>query len=345
MKALAAVCLLGGSLVFSGCTSKEPLDYLPECAAYCCMNVEQTRAESGAHRFLEGVRKTSSQTSAVGDKVTHFYLGIAEIPSPAPAIYGVIIGQPGTSEAVLNELKKAGDTETKIDGKKAVTNSTGNAVYIQLSDTALLLADSTASYETMVKTAKKKNPSAANSPLFQKLKGLCATHALSAVWNPQPLVSQFAPQLNMLAMMNPKAPEAIKQIQMVSLVVDWDKQPRVDLLASLGDDQGRQALAALTNMALQQMKNRAGDSASMLPPLEAKPTSEGVQITLEASQQASDQVLTQFEQGVAKLPDDPEQRKAALWKLGQQIGAGLAPQAGSTSAPKSAPGEAGSATK
>ncbi|MCX7020521.1 MAG: hypothetical protein NTY46_16330 [Candidatus Sumerlaeota bacterium] len=309
---VSSTVILSTALLLPGCDSREPMDYLPDCPAYLCVNSSQIQSQAGAKRLTDAMRKINNKQDVVIGKSDRTYLGLANF-GPSPNMYGVMTGQAGYTNSALNELKNNGGVETKIDGRRAVTIN--DVCMVELSETALLLAGNRSDYETMARTAKKKNPAAIISPLFMKLNLLAASHALCAGVKAEEILAKAGPSLGIVESMDQKGAEALKQVKILSVTMDWDKQPQLVAVAHMDGETGKNDLARLANLALAFAKTKAGDGKSMfdfVKHLEATTSADGVTMTLDIPKDIADPALDKIEKLAAGLPADPAQRQTAL---------------------------------
>jgi hypothetical protein len=327
MVCAARLCVvLFAVAILSGCASKDPVDYLPDCVAYASMNMRQIREEPGSKRLLELSDKFNATRSGASEKVQQVYFGLKDFSPGGGGVFGIILGTPGMAESLLDEFKTAGGAETKIDGKRAVKVE-GRYIVVELTDSGLLFTDRESNFDVMKQTSKKKNPGAVNSPVFRKLSSLSALKPITVVANIQQLTARAAPQLGMLAMLNPKGAEALQQVALASLTANWQQQPRIELTAYLDNEESRKELAGLINLLMGQMKSQPA-LADKIPPmiqqLEAKSGPDGVVVALDVPKEEADKMIVEMEKLSATLPSDPKQREAALQGLLMQRFAGAA---------------------
>lgn len=304
------------TLLFAGCASKEPMDYLPEATFYMAMNMQVADSQPGAKRLFDSLQKMQVEAGA-NEKLTKMYMAFTGPQAGQPKFYGIMMGQAGMRDAGFAEAKKAGATETKVSGRKAVEmkpkGTDRSVLLVDISDTGMAMVSTAADFEVMMKTAKKKNPAALAHAPFQKLMGLTGSHAIAASLNAGQFISQMGPQLQMLSALSPKGKEAIEQVQTIALTLDWDQQPVVEAIAYATADQGKE-IANLGTMGLQMVKasGKAGPAAGVLESLQVKSDAEGAKFTLALPKEPAEQALTKLESGIANLPADPQARQQAI---------------------------------
>ncbi|MBX7245430.1 MAG: hypothetical protein K1X53_08015 [Candidatus Sumerlaeaceae bacterium] len=326
MKRIALLALAAASaLLFAGCGAKEAIDYLPEGAAYFAVNPQQAENEAGAKRLTKLAEQLTGQPTST--KVNRIYLAVSGATAQA-GMFGVMTGAPGTSAEILAELKKQPDaTETKVDGHAAVTMQQ-KVQFVAVDDKTVLFCGKPADYETMQRTAAKKNPAAKASPVFQKAIMLSSSHVASLVINAEPLIGMAGPQLGMVSAMSPKGTEALKKVKIAAVTFGWDKQPKVDATVYLDSEDDRKELANLLNMGLGMAKMNpqvASNVPDFLQNLQAKSDSDGVNLSIEVPKEMADGWIDTMEKEVASLPKDPKERSKALEsKLQEMVLGGMA---------------------
>lgn len=307
------------ALLLSGCASKEPLDYLPECAAYYGVNAARMREQSGSKRLLKVMEALDPAGTSGSEKVGRFVGGVQSLTvGGRPAFFGIVTGQPGMSQALIEGTKKSGSaTETKIDGKRAVT-VTGGPVMVVLNDAAMLVAGSQSDFGTMQQTARNKNPRATASVTFQKFNSLMGTHGMVVVLNTEPLLALARPQLAMVEKLDPKGYAALNKVRTASIVFDWEAAPKVEAVFNTDTKEDSEAVAALLNNTLMMAKMQPGVAQQMpafLSNLTAKSGANGATLAVEIPKEQADAMLDKAEKALADLPKDPKQREAAAQRL------------------------------
>ena len=310
--ACAVACL---GLLLPGCSKPEALDYLPESQGYLTVNGQTAKEQAGMARMMKVMEKLSPETGAAPE-MQRMYLGFDAAIGSQPQFYGVVTGSPGMADQMLTQLKSSGATDTTAEGMPAVRTPEQqgmSGLIVKQSDSAVLIASGDGALTKMVTTSKRKNPAAVNSPLFRQATANSGSHAVALTMNVAGYMEAAAPQLGMIAMMNPKGAEALKQVQTVSLFVDWAEQPKVALLASLNDPEARNNLAGLLNMGLQMAMAQPGAAVpDFVKGIKAETNTDGVQVELALPKETADEMLAKLEKVAADLPADPKEREKAL---------------------------------
>jgi hypothetical protein len=275
--------------------------------------------QSGSKRLLKIMEALDPASAGRSNKVGRFVGGVQSLTiGGRPAFFGLVTGQPGLSQALIEDTKTAGSSsETKIDGKRAIT-LTGGPVMVVLNDGAVLVAGSQSDFGIMQQTARNKNPRATASPTFQKFNSLMGTHGLVVVVNTEPLLALARPQMAMVEKLDPKGFAALNKVRTASIVFDWEAAPKVEAVLNTDTKEDSDALAALVNNALMMAKMQPG-VAQQMPPflsnLTAKSGANGATITMEIPKEQADAMLDKAEKALADLPKDPKQREAAAQRL------------------------------
>ncbi len=302
------------ALSLTGCASKEPLDYLPEGAAYLAINMDEVRESAGSQRLLKVIQQLGSSPVAADSKAQRLYFSFSA--PPQGSAYGVMTGRPGFAEAALADLKAAGGSDSKVDGRRAVTSDKFSLS--PMGDNAVLFFGAPSDLTRMIQTSKRKSPGAAQTRLFQKARDLATSGGVALAINSAPLLQAAGPQLGMLALMNPKGVETLKQSDSLLLTLDWDEAPSVEATIT-GPEDGRAQLADLINSLLGRLKESSpGPARGMggLPELVKRLTAtsgpEGVELSLRFTPQEAESLLSRLESTAASLPTDPAERRKAL---------------------------------
>lgn len=196
-----------------------------------------------------------------------------------------------------------------------------NGLVVLLSDASAVFCANESDYQTMARTAKKKEPAAADSQAFKKLTALSGSHAAAVVVHAPFVLDLVGDRLQALEKMNPKGVEALRKMQTASLTADWDLQPKLELAATIDNQEGAKNLAEFANASLQMLRTfgAAGvkdpAAAELLKTLEAKTDAADVKLAVEYPKAGADQMLDAMEKKLAELPEDPAQRQAALGEL------------------------------
>lgn len=317
----AATCAMAAAmLTLAGCASKEPMDYLPEGTAYVAVNMAEVRSDAGTKRLLDVMEKLDQTEVRADSAAERLYFSFSGVP-PQTSIYGVMIGRNGFAEQALADLKKAGGTEAKLNGRRAVVGEKFSLSPVN--ENAVLFFHGESELAHMVNTSKRKNPAAAQTALFRSTRDLAADHGIAMTLNPGPLLAMAEPQLNMLSMMSPKGVEALKQSDSLAVTLDWDEQPALRAALS-APTESREDLATFLNMLLGQVKGRlpqqgsgaaAGATAmwvNLLQELKVQAAEEGVELTLALPKEKSEEFLSRMEATAANLPQDPAERQKAI---------------------------------
>lgn len=308
-------------LLLAGCASRNPMDYLPENAAYAVVNFQRVQEQAGLKRAMAVMDHITELPAGI--KPDRLYLSSAITPQ-SDSLYGALVGPPGMGKQVEEAVAKSGWKETKIDGMRAfgTTGRRGREMYlIPLSDTGMLFAGSVADFGMMRTVAKRKAPAAVNSALFTKCIEDAGAHSLTIAADISPFIEMAASRVGMVAALHPKGVEALRQVKTARLTGDWDQQPVLALSAFLPDEQQRKDLAGLGNLALQMLKARPDSKLpGIVGSLEAKPTADAVEVQLAFPKTGSDKLLDDLESVTARAPKDPEERKRFLaTELGQLL--------------------------
>ena len=323
MKPRYAFGVVAALILLSGCASKEPMDYLPECALYFGANMSKMRQQAGAMRLSKALEALEPASAGNSEKVGRFVGGLQSFNFGArPAVFGVVTGLPGLSNAVIEDAKKTGNaTETKIDGKRAVS-FTGGAVFVELTDAAMLMAGSESDITVMQQTARNKNPRGKNTLVYQRFNTLLGNHGVVVVANTEPVLSLARPQLAMIEKLDPKGYAAINKVKIAALMFDWDSAPKLQLTLFLDNKEDSDALAALVNNALLMAKMQPGVNQQIpafLSNLTAKGEATGASIVVEIPKNEADAFLDQAEKAIAALPKDPKQREEAAQRMMMEL--------------------------
>jgi hypothetical protein len=313
---ITLLALVAGLLC--ACASKNPIDYLPQGKLYLTVNATKFQMEEGCKRLAE-ILKRFGQEDVAPQQAEMAYICLADF-KPQTSFYLVTLTKPGAAKTILEQatktaqaapVKVAGYTGYKLTPQNQVgPTSRAPLVLLQFSDSALIGASSEQEIETMVRVARKKVPGALGTPEFTKCQQLAQTRPLAIVANVGQFTSAIPPtSLGPLAKSNPKAAEALQKIQMVSLCASWDQQPNIELLAYMPDEAAARDLAALFNFFLNMQRNQLPAVAQNLA---AKPSGEGLSLSLEIPKAQADEWLTKLDQLAATLPQDPAKRSAAL---------------------------------
>lgn len=310
--------LLAGliGLVLAGCTSRDPLDYLPRGMVYAGLNVERAKAEAGMKRFLDLLNKLSVSGSTNSDAVRNAYFVVGD-PRAGGGLAACVVGTNGLAGDVFNRAKSEGATPQKLNGFDALRLPQA-AYIIRLSPGAVLIADSEKTFGKMLETAKKKSPSAATDSAFSKLQSLNSNHPFAVVAN----VAEFAGQASQAMAASPlgkgaaQASEAIRNITLLSLTAEWPEQPKVELIAYTQKEEDAKALAGLIQLVMM-------TQGSQLPPLlkNIRPAStpEGLVLSMEIPKEEADKFLAKLEEAGKDLPSDPAARKTEIEKRIQSL--------------------------
>ncbi|MGB9690870.1 MAG: hypothetical protein ACPL7D_01735 [Candidatus Sumerlaeaceae bacterium] len=301
------------ALLLAGCASKNPIDYLPEGEVYLGVNVPKFYAEQGGKRLAEIFKKLSEQ-QFISPQAEMVLLSLKGL-GPRPTLYLVATTKPGAANVMLEDVaKSAKATNVQVAGMPGYritapksTSQAESMLLVQLSDSALLGALSEKDLETMVATARKKNPSARDTAEFSKCQSLLLNAPFVAVADVAPYIRLLP--LDSLTKANPKAAEALQKIQTVSVTAHWDTQPIVECLAYTPEQQAASDLATLVNFMLVMQHATQGQAWQGIS---ASPTQEGLSVTLEIPKETADHWLSELEKMAAELPRDPAQRSAAL---------------------------------
>jgi hypothetical protein len=184
----------------------------------------------------------------------------------------------------------------------------------------------------MAATAKRKNPAAVNSALFGKTTGKAGSHVLVATFNTGSLMQQVAPQLGLLAMINPKGAEAAKKVERLTVTADWAEQPQMVVQMGMSETADANDLASLINMGLQQLLSQpnAAQMPDFVKNLKAETDEEGVKLEVIVPKEMGESFLAFVEETAKSMPADPKARESMLMDLLQNMG-------GEPGAPQSAP--------
>ncbi|PKO18141.1 hypothetical protein CVU37_07420 [candidate division BRC1 bacterium HGW-BRC1-1] len=323
----------GLALVMTGCSKPAPLDYLPEAQGYLMLNGKTAKEQAGAARFMKVLEKISPEanTSTDADKV---YVAFDAAPGSQPSMYGVLTGKAGMADKVIAEAKKQGAVDATVDGEAAVTMKQGDqtAYLVKVGEDAVVAAGSEADFRKMAATAKRKNPAAVNSALFGKTTGKAGSHVLVATFNTGSLMQQVAPQLGLLAMINPKGAEAAKKVERLTVTADWAEQPQMVVQMGMSETADANDLASLINMGLQQLLSQpnAAQMPDFVKNLKAETDEEGVKLEVIVPKEMGESFLAFVEETAKSMPADPKARESMLMDLLQNMG-------GEPGAPQSAP--------
>lgn len=283
------------ALLLTACASKEPLDYLPDSGAYLAVNAKQVRDSEGGRKLAEALEQLQpGGPSIMHDQLQKLYVGIEGGPRDARSGYAVAIGGAGMPQRVLNELKASGGREQKMAGRSVVTS--GQLSMTAVGDTGLLLFRDEAALDKMIRTSKKKSPSAAQSTAFGTLRTMSDQHAVTALADAAPLLGFAQMQLQQLSKFDPAGAEALQQVRVISMSADWNTQPVLVANLHLSGEEAAGDLAGLLNMGLSFATTLGGDRIPanlrpMIKSLKAETSTDGVTVKTEIPQAEAEQFL------------------------------------------------------
>lgn len=296
MNHLLAAC---AALMLTACSSKEPLDYLPDTGAYLTINAEKVRTTDGGSKIADILDKLQpGGPSVTNPQLQRLYVGIDGGPRSERAGYGVAIGSAGMPDQVLREMKAAGAQEQKMAGRTVVTS--GSLSMTAVGDTGLLLFQNQAELEKMIRTSKKKNAAAAQTTAFATLQQLGGQHSAAVVADATPLLAFAEMQLQQLAKFDPEGATALRGVRTVSLTMDWESQPSLTATLHVTGEETREDLAGLINMGLSFASNFGGKQIpeqlhETLRQLAATSTPEGVTLKLQVPAEIAENFLRGLE--------------------------------------------------
>lgn len=294
--------LFAVGLLLVGCQSKNPMDYLPQASAgYMGMNMSLMRESEGLKRLKEKVQKFQPGSADLeSDKAQKVYMGF-DMPAnagTAPPMYGVALGTPGFADEVVQKYKASGATESKMAGRETYTS--GSVSISPVGKSGILIFQDSATLERMVAVSKKKQPGAQGSPEFAYVSSMLDDHALVLAGKAKPLIDMAGPMMAPLQATNPQAVNALKQVTMVSMAFNWDKQPVIELMLHLSDKAQSDALAAMINTYLGFAKNLPmitanANWAKVVGPLQATAGEDGVRLKIEVPADVAEQLFQQID--------------------------------------------------
>lgn len=299
MNHLLAAC---AALMLSACSSREPLDYLPDTGAYLTINAEKVRNSQGGTKVAEVLEQIQpGSPSVTNPQLQRLYVGIDGGPRSERAGYGVAIGSAGMPDQVLSQMKAAGAREQKMSGRTVVTS--GALSMTPVGDTGLLLFQSQAELDKMIRTSKKKNAAATQSSAFTTLQQLADKHSAAVVADATPLLAFADMQLQQLAKFDPEGAAALREVRTVSLTMDWETQPVLAATLHVAGEETRENLAGLVNMGLSFASNFGGDQIprqlqETVRQLKAITSPDGVSLNLQIPAEQAENFLRALENRV-----------------------------------------------
>lgn len=308
--------LLALAVGLFGCSSKEPLDYLPAGTGYIGINVQKFYSQQGCKRLAEVLKKIDPENTPP-EKSDIAYVVLRD-PSEGGGVYVALIGKPGSADEIFASLQKNSKvTPVTVAGMKGYRvapptpdpSNRNQMILVKLSDSAILASNTEAGIEEMKKASRKKVPGAAQSAEFMKCQTLSQENPFAFVANVSRYAGALATSLGPLAKANPKAAEALSKIQVSSLTAGWDNEPKINVVAYTSDEAAARDIATLANFML-------GVQRNSLPPLlrslVAVPSKDGISLELTIPKESADQWLDKLEQIVTSLPQDQQKRMQVL---------------------------------
>jgi hypothetical protein len=277
------------------------MDYLPQSSAgYMGMNMSTMRESAGLKRLGEEMEKMQSGAADFeSDKAQKVYIAF-DTPAgkSAPPMYGVATGMPGFAEDVVGKYKAAGATSSKTSGHETYTS--GPVTISPVGTTGILFYQDAGMLDKMIAVSKKKEPSARASSEFSFVDSQLSDHAMAVATKAEPLLTLAGPMLGQLDAMNPAGGKAVRQVSMISMAFNWDKQPEIDLQLHLADKAQSDALAGLINQALAMAKmmptlSANADVQQIVGPLQAKAAEDGVKLTVTIPAAVADKLFEQLD--------------------------------------------------
>jgi hypothetical protein len=313
---------LAAAVLLAGCAARDPLDYLPDCPLYVCFNVEQMRSQPGAGQILKTVQELGS-TPAFEDP-ERLYVGLRRLmPSgrvsglgsgaTEPRVYGLVTGKPGITKDWLSYFKSHGGEDTTIEGRKCLAFE--GIVFLPLNDSAFGFAMEEIGVRRMLAAGRKKDPGAKNANHFKLLQDNVSSHAVVTALNAAPILSQYAGLLTNVAMMNPKAAEALEQVQMAMLSADWIDAPAAQATLTLPDADHASNLGTFAQFGLGALMGFGGSRRSGIESLNVTTEGAAVRVDVALPRETGERLLQQLQDAVAELPDDPQERAVAVARL------------------------------
>jgi len=304
IKNLNLFTALAALLLLAGCASKEPMDYLPEAGAYLVINPPQIKQTEGGKRLVEAMEQAQGGPSMSKYQIQRMYLALEGGAANGKA-YGVSVGSPGMPQQVLNDMKAGGGREQKMAGRTVVT--TGPLSFTAVGETGLLFFRGQEELDQMIRTSKKKSPSAGNSSAFATAKALSDKHAATVVADAAPLLGMAGGQMPQISKFHPKGAEALQQVKAVSLTLDWETQPDLTATMHLPNEGSRKDLSDLVNMGLSFVSMMGGsrlpaNAAATLKQLKATTSDEGVVLNLKVPPEEAEKLLTALKSGNLPRP-------------------------------------------
>lgn len=301
------------ALCLSGCASKDPMDYLPDCPVYFAFNAAEARRQAGAQQVVQLLENAGGKEWA-GSMPLHGYFCVTSSGQRDASYFGAIIGPDGFSDNLLKHVKNAGAIERQISGRKtmrldrtsAASGERGTAIFCKISDTALLVAPDDAKLADMIACSKGNTPGARNRETFTNLLELEPHHVFSTTVNPAVPLGLASAQLAMLQSVYPKGVDALTEIRQITAVADWDKQPTLDIQAFLPAER-RQDLAGLVNFALKRVT--AGRKVpQFISDARAIADEKGIYLSIAIPQESAKDAISSVTSMVGKLPPGNQAR-------------------------------------
>jgi hypothetical protein len=274
------------ALILTGCSSRNPMDYLPDMPAYMAINAEHVRASAGGGRLLDIARqKHPEMANLLHQRLKRLYLAVDPTERMKGTGYGVALGDAGFANFAADQFKQEGAKQQQMSGRKVLTS--GSVCMTTVGDSGVLFFTRPQDLDLMIRTSQKKSPAAAQSATFKIVDGLAANHGFVGAADWTAVLSSIGNQLQQISMMNPKGVDALKQVKAASLTFDWDEQPVANATLHLPSQEGREDLAALANTGLgliSRIRTPKGVDAralSALQNMKAQPSEDGVSIKVE----------------------------------------------------------------
>jgi hypothetical protein len=298
------VALMAGALALVGCQSENAMDYLPKASGgYMGMNAVSMKESAGLKRLNEQMSQLQSGTQFESEKAEKMIMAF-DAPAntgAAPPIYGVAVGQPGFADELVNQYKQAGAQEGKKAGRATFTS--GSVSIAPVGDSGVLIFQTDAALERMINVSKKKEEGARTSAVFTFVNAEVTNHAFVVAAAAQPLIEMGGPLLATFERGNAQAASALRQVSMISLTFDWDKNPIGVVQLHLGDKAGSDALAGALNQYIQlarglPMLNANPAVQQVLAPLRAESAEDGVRLKVEVPAEVAEQLFQQIPTGL-----------------------------------------------
>ena len=291
----------------AGCQSKNPIEYLPKSSAgYMGMNIAKMKDSAQMKKLFsdENGNMTPNASSLITDKAKRLYVAF-DTPegATAPTNYSVAIGDAGFAEEVVKAYKAAGATEAKVSGHDTYTS--GPVTVAPVGSTGILVYTDPSSLSKMIDVSKKKAEGARTSAEFNFVDGQLNDHAVAVATKAAPLLTLAGPALGQIDAMNPGGAKALREVSMLSMTFNWDKEPVIDIHMQLADKANSELLKGLVDQGvalLYMMPMISGnpDAKAVMSNMKTSAAEDGVNINLTIPEAVANKLIEQLESAAAK---------------------------------------------